>query len=101
MDIESIEFELVRLSEMVGIGQFDEALNGIDTLYAFINEGSERNAVFFRIVSNIASLFVDVGHMKPCVESSQKGMDILSQYKDEIVGQIGEDAYFYNLSNAK
>jgi hypothetical protein len=101
MDIESIEFELVRLSEMVGIGQFDEALNGIDTLHAFINEGSERNAVFFRIVSNIASLFVDVGHMKPCVESSQKGMDILSQYKDEIVEQIGKDAYFYNLSNAK
>lgn len=101
MDIESLEFELVRLSEMVGIGQFDEALNGIDTLYAFVNEGSERNAVFFRIVSNIASLFVDVGHMKPCVESSQKGMDILSQYKDEIVEQIGKDAYFYNLSNAK
>lgn len=101
MDIESIEFELRRLSEMVDIGQFDEALNGVNTLYGDIGESKERNAVFFKIVSNIASIFVDVGHMKPCVESTQKGMNILSQYKDEIVEQIGEGAYFYNLSNAK
>ncbi|MFX4243361.1 hypothetical protein ACOL22_11375, partial [Aliarcobacter butzleri] len=87
MNIKSIEFELVRLSELVGIGQFDEALNGIDMLYEFINEENKRDAVFFRIVSNIASLFVDIGHMKPCIESSQKGMGILSQYKDEIVEQ--------------
>lgn len=101
MDTESIQFELIKLSEMVGLGQFDEALYGIDTLYASINECSESNAVFFIIVSNIASLFIDVGHMKPCVESSQKGLDILIQYKDEIIGQIGKGAYFYNLSNAK
>ncbi len=101
MDIENIAFELGRLSEMVGIGQFDEALSGVDTLYRYINEVPERNAVFFRIVSNIASIFIDVGHMKPCLESAQKGMDILNQYKNEIVEQIGEDAYFYNLSNAK
>lgn len=101
MDIENIEFELARLSEMVGIGQFDEALNRIDKLYSFINEDSERNAIFFIITSNIASLFVDIGHMKPCLKSSQKGIDILSKYKDEIIEQIGEDAYFYNLSNAK
>jgi len=101
MDIEWIEFELRRLSEMVDIGQFDEALNGVEKLYGNINEGSERNAVFYIIVSNIASIFVDVGHMKPCVESTQKGMDILDQYKDKIAEQIGEDAYFYNLSNAK
>jgi tetratricopeptide (TPR) repeat protein len=101
MDIENIAFELSRLSEMVGIGQFDEALSGVDALYRYIDEGTERNAVFFRIVSNIASIFIDVGHMKPCVESAQKGMDILNQYKNEIVEQIGEDGYFYNLSNAK
>ena len=101
MNIENIEFQLGRLSEMVDIGQFDEAFNGVNTLYIDINEGSERNAVFFRIVSNIASIFIDIGHMKSCIESTQKGMEILSQYKEEIVEQIGEDAYFYNLSNAK
>lgn len=46
MDIKSIEFELVRLSELVSIGQFDEALNGIDMLYEFINEENKRDAVF-------------------------------------------------------
>ena len=101
MDIENIAFELSRLSEMVDLGQFDEASSGVETLYRHIDDVAERNSVFFRIVSNIASIFIDVGHMKPCVESAQKGLDILNQYKNEIVEQIGEDAYFYNLSNAK
>jgi tetratricopeptide (TPR) repeat protein len=101
MEIESIAIELNRLSEAVGLGRFDEAMNGVDILYQQVNEGTERNALFFTIISNIASIFIDVGHMKPCVDSAKKGLDILNEHKDEIIEQIGEDAYFYNLSNAK
>ncbi|MCT7566960.1 hypothetical protein N5T96_11570 [Aliarcobacter butzleri] len=101
MDIESIAIELNRLSEAVSLGLFDEAMNGANILYQQINENTERDALFFTIMSNIASIFIDVGHMKPCANSAQKGLDILNEHKNEIIGQIGEDAYFYNLSNAK
>lgn len=101
MDIESIAIELNRLSEAVSLGLFDEAMNGANILYQQINENTERDALFFTIMSNIASIFIDVGHMKPCANSAQKGLDILNEHKNEIIGLIGEDAYFYNLSNAK
>ncbi|WP_250655792.1 LA2681 family HEPN domain-containing protein [Alkalimarinus coralli] len=101
MEIESIAIELDRLSEAVGLGQFDEAMNGVDILYQQVNESAERNTQFFTIISNIASIFIDVGHMKPCADSAKKGLDILNEYKDEVIEKIGEDAYFYNLSNAK
>ena len=101
MEIESIAIELNRLSEAVSLGLFDEAMNGVDILYQQINEDTERDALFFTIMSNIASIFIDVGHMKPCVNSAQKGLDILNEHKNEVIEQIGEDAYFYNLSNAK
>lgn len=101
MEVKIIAIELNRLSELVGFGQFDEALTGVEILYRKINDCMERNAVFFRIVSNIASIFIDIGHMKPCDESTKNGLEILKKYKNEIVEQIDEDAYFYNLSNAK
>lgn len=96
MEIESIAIELNRLSEAVSLGLFDEAMNGVDILYQQINEDTERDALFFTIMSNIASIFIDVGHMKPCVNSAQKGLDILNEHKNEVIEQIGEDAYFYN-----
>ena len=101
MEIETIAIELNRLSEAVGLGQFDAAVNGVDILYQQVNECTERTPQFFMIISNIASIFIDAGHMKPCVDSAQKGLDILNEHKDDIIEQIGEDAYFYNLSNAK
>ena len=101
MEIESIAIELNRLSESVSFGQFDEAMNGVDILYQQINKDAERDALFFTIMSNIASIFIDVGHMKPCAESAQRGLGILNEHKNAIIEQIGEDAYYYNLSNAK
>lgn len=101
MEIESIALELDRLSEVVGLGRFDEARDGADILYQQVNESMEKNALFFIIISNIASIFIDIGHMRPCVDSAQKGLDVLNEYKDQIIEQIGEDAYLYNLSNAK
>jgi len=101
MEIESIAIELSRLSEAVSLGQFNEAMNGVDILYQQINKDAERDAIFFKIMSNIASIFIDVGHMKPSAESAQRGLDILNEHKNAIIEQIGEDAYYYNLSNAK
>lgn len=101
MEIKVIAIELNRLSKAVSIGQFDEAMDGADILLQQVNECAERSAQFFSIISNIASIFIDVGHMKPCADSAQKGLNILNEHKDEIAEQIGEGAYFYNLSNAK
>ncbi|ELN6867240.1 hypothetical protein RZY50_000668 [Vibrio parahaemolyticus] len=101
MEIEHIAKELGRLSEAVGNGLFDEAKEGAENIREQVVNGLDKDATFFRIISNVASIFIDVGHMQPCFHSTQKGLSILKNYKDEIVEQIGEDAYFYNLSNAK
>ncbi len=70
-------------------------------MYQQINEDTERDALFFTIMSKTLQVSIDVGHMKPCVNSAQKGLDILNEHKNEVIEQIGEDAYFYNLSNEK
>jgi len=101
MEVNNIAIELHRLSKLVDIGQFDEALSGIEILCRDVSTVVEKNNVFFRIISNIASIFIDIGHMKPSVESTRKGLIILKRYKNEIIDQIGGSAYYYNLSNAK
>jgi tetratricopeptide (TPR) repeat protein len=101
MEVESIAKELDRLSKLVGFGNFDQALAGVEAVYQKVKESAERNAVYFRILSNIASVFIDIGHMKPSVESTGTGLSILNEHKDEIIKQIGSDSYFYNLGNAK
>ncbi|MCA9732052.1 MAG: hypothetical protein H6696_16365 [Deferribacteres bacterium] len=101
MEVENIAKELTRLSDAVGLGQFDIAINGADLLYQQVNESTDKNATFFKIMSNIASIFIDVGHMRPCDTSTRKGLNILNDNKYEIIEQIGDDAFFYNLSNAK
>jgi tetratricopeptide (TPR) repeat protein len=100
MDIEKIDASLTRLSNMVQIGGFDEAFNGADELYANISD-IDKDATYFTILSNLASIYIDVGMMKPSTISAQKGLDILIQYPNEIAEQIGEHNYFYNLSNGK
>lgn len=101
MEVENVAIELSRLSGLVDIGQFDEAFYGIDILYRDVSKVNEKDSLFFVIISNIASIFIDVGHMNHSTESTQKGLDILKKYKAEIIEQIDEDAYYYNLSNAK
>jgi len=70
-------------------------------LYQEISETKAKDNLFFLIMSNIASIFIDVGNMWPSVDSSKKGLEILEKYKSEIIEQIGEDVYHYNLSNGK
>jgi tetratricopeptide (TPR) repeat protein len=101
MEVESIAKELDRLSKLVGFGNFDQALAGVEAVYQKVKKSAERNAVYFRILSNIASVFIDIGHMKPSVKSTETGLIILNEYRDEIIEQIGSDSYFYNLGNAK
>lgn len=101
MDVMNIAIELNRLSGLVDIGQFDEALSGIELICRDVSMAVEKDDVFFRIISNIAGIFIDIGHMKPSMESTRKGLVILKKYKSEIIEQIGESAYYYNLSNAK
>lgn len=101
METKEIFLELDRLTKLVDVGKFEEALAGIDSLHREVNGINENTPVFFRIESNIASIFIDIGHMQPSVDATKTGLEILETHKDEIIGQIGEDAYYYNLSNGK
>ncbi len=101
MDIVETEKELRRLHNLVSLGRFDEALQGVEILYVE-STGANKGAVgFYAILSNIASIYIDIGHMMPCDQASSRGLSVLEKYKDEIISIIGEDAYYYNLGNAK
>jgi len=101
MEIKAISLELSRLSKLVDIGDFEDAWNATNALYKKTGKTEERGNLYFLIMSNIASIFIDIGHMWPNVDSSKKGLEILEEYKIEIIDQIGEGAYHYNLSNGK
>jgi len=101
MKTKVISRELNRLSKLVDVGDFEEALNGVNSLYQEIAKTKVKDNSFYLIVSNVASILIDIGHMQPNVDSSKKGLGILEKYKNEIVGLIGEDSYYYNLSNGK
>jgi tetratricopeptide (TPR) repeat protein len=101
MEVENVAIELNRLSGLVSAGKFDKALSGVEILNREVCQVIEKDPTFFVIISNVASIFIDVGHMLPNAASTQKGLDILKKYKTEIIEQISEDAYYYNLSNAK
>jgi len=100
MDLKKIDASLAHLSDMVSMGAFDEAFNGAEALYAIICY-LDKNAIYFTVLSNLASIYIDIGAMKPCKISAQKGLDILMLHPSEIAEQIGEHHYFYNLSNGK
>ncbi|WP_339142384.1 LA2681 family HEPN domain-containing protein [Pseudoalteromonas galatheae] len=101
MDLKTIEAELKRLYQAVSVCEFEEARNGAKSLYSQVHDDIEKSPVFYLVISNIAGILIDLEHMKPCPSSSQDGLNILVDHKDGIIEQIGEAAYYYNLSNAK
>ena len=93
--------ELERLTRLVDVGEFSSALSN---LYVFLEalEGSQdKDGAYYIMLFNIAGIFIDIGHMQPNMEASNKGLQILERNKTEIMEQVEEDPYYYNLSNAK
>ena len=65
MDLKKIDASLAHLSDMVSMGALDEAFNGAEALYAIICY-LDKNAIYFTVLSNLASIYIDIGAMKPC-----------------------------------
>ena len=102
MITEKMVEELERLSRLVDLGKFSCALNDLYVLLKLIEGSTDKNGAYYRMLSNIAGVFVDIGHMQPNIEASNKGLQILEHNKAKIMEQIEEkDVYYYNLSNAK
>ena len=101
MDFIKISEKCYELSALLDIGEFESAFIGVEELFQEVSECGTKNSSFFKVLSNIAGLYIDIGSMQPNFESAQKGLSILKQNKDKIIPTIGEDLYYYNLSNAK
>lgn len=101
MEIQETVNKLHNLSNLIDLGEFSEAIKGADALLEEISDFHEKDPIYFTLISNLAGVFIDAGHMMQCDQSTRKGLHILDEYKDGIITQIGEGAYFYNLSNAK
>jgi len=101
MLVEDINTQISDLSKLIGLGQFDGALTGLKDLQYKIEGISSRESGYFSSIANVASLLIDIGMMKPCKDSTNTGLSILNDNKEQILEQIGEDNYYYNLSNAK
>ena len=99
--------ELERLSRLVDLGKFSCALNDLYVLLELVESSTDKsstdkNGAYYRMLSNIAGVFIDIGHMQPNTEASNKGLQILEHNEAKIMEQTEEkDVYYYNLSNAK
>ena len=107
MITEKMVEELERLSRLVDLGKFSCALNDLYVLLELVESSTDKsstdkNGAYYRMLSNIAGVFIDIGHMQPNTEVSNKGLQILEHNEAKIMEQTEEkDVYYYNLSNAK
>ena len=101
IQVNEINAQLNHLSQLIRLGQFDDALFGVKELQQIVEEISEQEDVYLASIANLASLFIDIGMMMPCIDAAKVGFDILNDNKEQVIGYIGDDNYYYNLSNAK
>lgn len=96
-----IDKELFKLSTLVDDGEFNDSLLGTNALLNKIEGRANKDGVYYRTLSNIAGILIDIGHMQPNIEAANNGIFILESNKEKIIDEIEEDSYYYNLSNAK
>ncbi|MEP0174600.1 MAG: LA2681 family HEPN domain-containing protein [Paraglaciecola sp.] len=101
MQAEVIEQQIISLSRLIGLGQFDQALSGMKALQQSVDDVKSEGDIYYSSLANVASLLIDIGQMKPCIASTKAGLAILTDHKERMLDYLGEDNYFYNLSNAK
>jgi len=93
--------ELDRLIHLIDIGEFERSFEGTLALLEIVESNQNKGGTYYKMLFNIAGVLTDIGHMQPNSEASKTGLQLMENNKAEIIEQIEEDAFYYNLSNAK
>lgn len=93
--------ELERLIHFIDIGEFERSFEGALALLEIVNSSRDKGGAYYKMLFNIAGVLTDIGHMQPNSKASKIGLQLMENNKAEIIEQIEEDAFYYNLSNAK
>lgn len=89
------------ISSLIDRGEFEEAFERVKILFSLISNIIDRDANHFVMLSNIASLFIDIGHMNHNIEASKEGLKIMEENESELINVLGRSTFYYNLGNAK
>ena len=100
MDYANVEYTMKSISKLIGEGTYNQALLETDALYQEVSDLELSNS-YLLVQSNLAGFYVDIGVALSDKETSKKGLDIFEQFSDELKKLLGNEAYFYNLANAK
>ena len=71
--VNEINAQLNHLSQLIRLGQFDDALFGVKELQQIVEDISEQEDVYLASIANLASLFIDIGMMMPCMDAAKVG----------------------------
>jgi hypothetical protein len=93
--------KLDRLTHLIDIGEFERSFEGTLALLAIVESTQDKGGAYYKMLFNIAGVLTDIGHMQPNSKASRTGLQIMENNQAEIIEQIEEDAFYYNLSNAK
>jgi|GEM_PF-5928669 len=103
MTQEEISCELKKLASLIDIGgvkDFEDCFIGVNNLLEEIKRYKNDEPFYYKVLSQIAAILTDVGHMQPNLEASDMGLQIVKENKNKIIKQVGESTFYYNFSNA-
>ena len=100
LEIKLMAEELAALYELLSSGEFSDcysrALSLLERIKAVSNDTYR-----IRFLLNISGLLVDVGSMSINRESSNLGLTLMEENRQDFIDVSGEGEYYYNLSNAR
>jgi len=94
----TITQELSLINRLINDGEFEKAYIVSLSVYKECKSSNK-----FLILFNIASFFVDIGHMGNNKDASQLALKILEENEEKFLSldEIDENIFYYNFGNAK
>lgn len=93
--------ELNDIFTLVGHGEFENSFDRLILLLESLGEVELKDELYYKVVSNAASVAIDIGHMHTNAEAALIGIRILEENKAELINVIGKSSFYYNLGNAQ
>ena len=93
--------ETQKISSLIDLGKFEKAFIKVNHLLTASKDGIKKDNNYFLLLSNIASLLIDIGHMHYNDKASKKGLELMEENEDKFIELIGRSTFYYNLGNAK
>lgn len=92
---------LKEISSYIDDGNFEKAEILCKQLLSDIEHKADKSENTYLVLFNLASFFVDLGHMSKKTNLSRKGLDLMTNYQEIFLEFVPASDFFYNYANAK